>query len=368
MYILNPLRVLNNSVSNLKIPTKIISVLALLIAVIAVLAVKGSFSIKNVEKQFHLYADRSESTNKARDIQATILKAEKQVANYIQTSSAESANDVEQLLISVKANIEALAKQTTSAVNLNKLKTIGNEADAYLVAFKRIKKLQEQRDKTITDTLDRFSPVMERQATFIMESAYNNQVADAAFHSGQALRHLLLARQYVSEYILTHEETHFDAALSEFQLINTSTSAMEGALTNRNRQRVARNIGKAQTRYAAGFLEVADITRTQDKIIAEELYAIANKVSENILALTMEFQADQLALGTSVGNQVSEATQSGLLWSLLGLVIAIISGFLVIIQVSSPAKKLALTMAKISGGDLNTELETSKRKDEIGDM
>jgi len=360
--------------SNVKIPTKIIGTLGVLTVIIAIISTLSIVGLQDVEKQFNSYSRHTANANKASGIQAAIIETEKEVAGFLLSSSQEIADNVKARIGVIQRDLTELKHQASeetsfsTTADIRNLNNLINDLDAYLAAFERLVTLQKQRDDLINGTLERFSPIMERKATFIMESAYKNKISDAAYHSGQALRHILLSRQNTEKFILLNDETFYQAALAKFKETRTAVALMEAALKNNNRKRVAQQIAKAQERYAQGFDKLAIIIRDQNQIINGELHDIEETVIHHINDLIKTYQQEQKALGQNVINHVSTASQADIIWSILGLVIAVVASFLVIQQVSGPTRRLAHAMEQISDGQLDTELEKTSRKDEIGDM
>lgn len=356
------------ALSNIKISTKIISCLSILTVIICIIAGLSITGLWNVEEQFNRYSVHVDNTQSATDIATNVLEVRGSVARFMATSSQDDAETVETQLSMIQEDIEALKSRQTDGTYQKRLDTLLHEVDLYRGAFSRIVDLQTERDAILESKLNRFAPIMERQATFIMESAYKNQIADAAYHAGQGLRHLLLARLGVESYLLQHLEEQYETTVEEFKKTEKSVNSMHGALTNSNRKRVAKGIIRALTQYSDGFKEIATIIRNQDSIIKTDLSKIERDMVANIENLITVYKEQQSLLDSAVIDQVNSASRADIIWSIIGLIIAFAASALVILQVSNPTRKLAEIMHKVAGGSLDTELGNTERKDEIGEM
>ncbi len=92
------------------------------------------------------------------------------------------------------------------------------------------------------------------------------------------------------------------------------------------------------------------------------------KVGDDAEALRSEYQSSRTSDIATASQIAEEATVSGSIAAVTGVVIGIILAGFITISISSLIKRINRTMSQLAGGDLNVDVEGAERRDQIGDM
>jgi methyl-accepting chemotaxis protein len=92
------------------------------------------------------------------------------------------------------------------------------------------------------------------------------------------------------------------------------------------------------------------------------------KVGDDAEALRSEYQTSRSSDLATASQIAEEATVSGSIAAVTGVVISIILAGFITISISSLIKRINRTMSQLAGGDLNVDVQGAERRDQIGDM
>jgi methyl-accepting chemotaxis protein len=153
------------------------------------------------------------------------------------------------------------------------------------------------------------------------------------------------------------------------------------------RERVGRELTALKTFHPtdAGLAKIVDMVPPQiekflaatDQLVSsatstEEVFAAlvktGSKLGEDAEALRNEYQNSRSSNIATASQIAEEATVSGSIAAVTGVVLGIILAAFITISISSLIKRINRTMSKLAGGDLNVDVEGAERRDQIGDM
>jgi HAMP domain-containing protein len=153
------------------------------------------------------------------------------------------------------------------------------------------------------------------------------------------------------------------------------------------RERVGRELTavKASHPADAGLAKIVDMLPPQiEKFLAstdqlvgsatstEEVFAAlvktGSKVGDDAEALRNEYQTSRSSNIATASQIAEEATVSGSIAAVTGVVLGIILAGFITISISSLIKRINRTMSQLAAGDLAVDVEGAERRDQIGDM
>ncbi len=110
-------------------------------------------------------------------------------------------------------SVEARAKKTIEMIGVAReltldpgyqliIESLDQELDDYVSQFAKVTERQAVRDELVHETLNVVGPGMEKDLTAIMESAFADGDAEAAYRAGMTMRNLMLARLYANRFLV----------------------------------------------------------------------------------------------------------------------------------------------------------------------
>ncbi|MDH3582225.1 MAG: methyl-accepting chemotaxis protein [Hyphomicrobiales bacterium] len=238
----------------------------------------------------------------------------------------------------------------------------------YLAAFDEVTKKQAIRNDLVNNILNKNGPQMERKFTAIMESAFQDSDAEAAYRTGLALRNLLLARLYVIKFLQENDDASFQRVKKELASAAENRDTLYSQLENPDRRKLAEDIVPLFKAYSKAFAEVHETILARNDIIKNTMDVIGPKVAGEVeqLKLAVKKEQDTLGPATVQAIQTAELTTVGV--SLVSVAFGALAAWLIGTGISGPVNRITEAMRRLADGDTTSEIDGADRGDEIGDM
>jgi signal transduction histidine kinase/CheY-like chemotaxis protein/HPt (histidine-containing phosphotransfer) domain-containing protein len=354
--------------SRLKISTKVLLGFGLILGLLLTIAVVGSVSLFNADSNFKNYRSLARQTNAEGRVQANMLLTRLYAKNFAINATEENINGVKeraQKTIELIAEARELSKSRTFRLMVDDL---DSELVEYVNHFDEVTKKQKQRDILVHDQLNVIGPQMEQGLTKIMESAFQDGDADAAYRTGITMRSLLLARLYAARFLVQNDNASYERVRDEFRTMEARLDQLLENLENPKRREIAVAVRKDQSSYFEAFSDVHSVILARNNIMQNQLDRIGPKVAEKVEKLKLALKTEQDDLGPRAEASIDQAVIITVSTSIVSLLLGLIAVWSLGFGVSKPVLKMARAMKEISGGNTNVEVPYSDRSDEIGDM
>ena len=320
------------------------------------------------DRYFKSYRSLARQTVADSRVQANMLMTRIYAKNFVIDKNMENIEGVEER---AKMTIEmiAQARELTSDAGFRLLiDNLDRELQTYLTYFDRVTKLQAERDALVNDTLNVVGPQMEQNLTAIMESAFADGDAEAAYRAGMTMRHLLLARLYANRFLIQNDNASFQRVTKEFIGMQQRLDELMDSLEDPTRQELAAKVRDDQRIYDRAFEDVHSVIISRNQFIKNQLDVIGPKVADNVERLKLAIKAEQDTLGPEAEAAIDAAVTITLAVSVLSLVIGVLAAWYIGFGVSRPVRAMAGTMRELAGGNLDAAVPTGATHDEIEEM
>jgi methyl-accepting chemotaxis protein len=285
----------------------------------------------------------------------------------LQTGAPAAVDHVEERGAAAIDLAETAKRFTASTENVQALTQIQDRFESYLNAFKTVIPLQANRDTGVA-TLDRVAPVTEAKLTRVMNSAYKAGDPEAAYRAGVALRHLLLARVYVTKYLVDNAQTDYARVQSELKAFQASASRLLASLETPERRGLAQAVAAGARAYQVAFDNVHAAIRSRNLVVTRKLGAIGPAIARDIENLKLAAKARQDDLGSKAVAQLAASRNLTLGLAALALLIGIAAAWLIGRDISRPVQAMTAAMRRLAERDMATEVPGTCRRDEVGRM
>ena len=185
-----------------KIIAGFLSILGLLLLVSGV----AFNAVGTARDGFTEYREMARDTNLTGRLQANMLMVRMNVKDFIITGSYRDMQEYADYYRRMATFLEEAQEEIGDPERAALIDTVEADLGSYVDGFDRVIQLREARDNAVHRVLDVKGPFMETSLTGIMISAQENDDMSAAFHAGLAMKHLLLARLYVSKFLVDNNQ------------------------------------------------------------------------------------------------------------------------------------------------------------------
>lgn len=353
---------------NVKISAKVFGGFAIVIGLLLITATIAWTELSGADSAFSRYRQIALQSNQAGRVQANLLEARLAVKNFIIDGTQESIDSAKQRIdttLKLKDEFLGLADSDEKTDLINKS---GKHLQEYLAAFESVVDLQAVRNDLVINTLDKVGPQIERKLTEIMQTAYQDSDALAAFRAGTVQRNLLLMRLYATKYLVTNDEASFERVLKESAEMLKNDEAMLAELQNPGRRKLAEEVKDLHKVYEDAFKKVHETISSRNTIISGTLDRIGPEVAGDLEEMKLAIKDEQDVLGPDASASMKSAVRNTLLISAVSILIGSIFAWLIGTGISRPIQRITQAMTTLADGDKNIDVPGQDHKDEIGDM
>lgn len=248
------------------------------------------------------------------------------------------------------------------------LSSFGTDANSYLASFQDALALQEQRHEVFNTVLSPTGIAIRQALTDVMDSAYRDQDADAAFYTARAQQSLLLGRLYVQDFLLTNAPESKERALQDLDATRAQMADVLRELQNPRRRQLIQEAQLGLDRYVAAFDELSSIIEARNAIYSTQLDVIGPRINN----AAIEAEHAQVAVQDTLGPVLTARfEQNKMFTAAVGLVIVLIGAAVAFFLSQGLSRSIALmtsAMKELAGNNLEVEVNGTDRHDEIGEM
>ncbi|MGI9384920.1 MAG: methyl-accepting chemotaxis protein [Methyloligellaceae bacterium] len=357
-----------SKLQNIKISMKIFGGFGIILTLLLIISGVGFFGLFQSSDNFSRYRSLALQTNASGRVQANLLEARLQAKNFIISASEENIEKVKSRANKTLEMIAELNKRVHSPEKKEVVEHSDTALKEYLAAFTKVTEKQAVRNDLVNNVLNKNGPQMERKLTSIMESAFKDSDAEAAYRAGLTLRNLLLARLYAIKFLVENDEASFVRVRKELAGVRENKDTLYANLQNPTRRKLAEEVGPLLEGYAKAFENVRATILARNGIIKGTLDVIGPKVANEVEQLKLSVKKEQDILGPQTVAAIQTAEITTVVVSLISIVFGALAAWVIGTGISGPTNRITEAMRKLADGDTSAEIDGAERGDEIGDM
>ncbi len=245
---------------------------------------------------------------------------------------------------------------------------LAHDIDLYQAGVNEANDLQDERHALVHGTLDPAGTQARRDLTDIMESAYADQDAEAAYYAGRVQQHLMLARFYGADYLLTNDEGSRDRTFTELEAAFVEEEQLLRSLQNPARRALASSAKENMESYMATFSQIVEIIETRNAIYADRLDVIGPHAMALVDGVSSTQKAEQDRIGPILTSEFQSQRWTVMIIGAIGTVLALALGLFLSRALSGPILGLTRAMKTMADGDYSIQVPATDRGDELGTM
>jgi signal transduction histidine kinase/DNA-binding response OmpR family regulator/CHASE3 domain sensor protein len=352
----------------INISTKVFVGFGIVLALLLLISVVGTFSLISADRHFKNYRALARQTNADGRVQANMLMTRLLAKDFVITASRDNIDGVRSR---AEKTIEMIAEAralTRNSGYLLVIESLDQELNDYLSEFEKVTLRQQERDEIVHGSLNVIGPRLEKSLTRIMESAFADGDAEAAYRAGLTLRNMMLARLYANRFLIQNDDPSYRRVGQEFLAMQEHLDELVGHLGDPERLDVASSVRADQRLYARAFEDVHDVITRRNDTIRNQLDKIGPKVADKVERLKLAIKAEQDALGPAAESEIDRAVSFTVLFSMASITLGAIAAWLIGIGVSRPIRAMADGMRELASGNMEADVAIGDRRDEIAEM
>lgn len=337
-----------------------------MIALILVVGGFASFQTGGLARTFVEYRTTAKSSLLASYLAEDMFEARMASMKYridkTESNLQEVADNITEI-VELKPELYAMLEGYPEQAGLDALAPLLAE---YGTSMEHAFALQQEREVLVGET-SAVGLKARQQLSEVMESALQDNDAQASSVAGLAISNLLLGRLYLERFLVSNDAADSARSSQEIEAARVGLDRLMGELQNPRRRELTQATLADLDRFEAAKTEVTDV------ILARNAkYARMDEIGPEALAL-MEAAVDAIVVrqNTLGPAGVAMAQRSILVVSVFviaGAVIGALLAFLTGRFISTRLTRITRDMGELADGNLDLEIPASTDKHEIGKM
>ncbi|MEO3429232.1 methyl-accepting chemotaxis protein [Pelagibius sp. CAU 1746] len=357
-----------NFVNNIKISTRVFTGFGVILLLLSILSGMSIYSLDATNDSFTEYRTLARQANAIGRVQANLLMTRMNVKDFVITKSDADKQAVIDFAAKTEAMIDEALELVEDPDRRALLEGMKAQIQEYTASFGNVVALNDKRNQIVQDSLDKVGPQAEGDLTAIMESAYNDGDAQAAFTAGMVLRNLLLARLYATKFLVDNQESSYQRTTEELARLAELSGDLLASLQNPHRRQLAQSVIAEVDTYRKSLGEVYQAINQRNAVISDRLDQIGPSVAEAIEGYKLSVKDRQDTIGPRASAAIEAAETFDTILSVVSIVLGIAFAWLIGMSVSRPINRMTSIMVELAKGNKTIDIPSQHQKDEIGAM
>ncbi|MCA4022196.1 methyl-accepting chemotaxis protein [Vibrio vulnificus] len=285
---------------NISISKKLFFSPVLLIVILVLIVVVSTKLLSSLSNDMNNIAfDLAPDTELAAEMTDSVYGLRLTVKNFIETGNKQFVSRFQEGTVRWSQLMDKAYNEIQNPTRVQYLKEIDGLKAQYLTTFTQVvvnnmNMLNEQ----VNGVLNVDGPQLEKRLTSVMESAKTDGDVVAAYHAGRALRSLLLARLYVTKFLVENQQAQVERFNQEFKAVHSEIGSLLATLENAQRRQLTNEAESLFTQYEKAANAVTSMIFARNEGI-KTLDTIGPQVAQRIASLresiasSMEQAAEQ---------------------------------------------------------------------------
>lgn len=349
--------------SRLKLSVQLYISFGVILLLLSVISLTSLVGFNQMQDGFVDYRGLARDTNLAGRVQANILTMRLAVLNYINTQSDNSITQYEDRKSQIVDFLQEAEKEIQNPQRAALVQSIISEVDDYQHGFDQVVQLFGKRNQIVKEKLEPNGLTMRQALSDIVVSAYNDNDAEASFFAAQLQEHLLLARLYVTKYLVTNSQEDAQRARQELSdEIPVFLKKLDNSLQNSVRRALLMKVTDSHSQYLEAFNSVDSTIKERNDLINNTLNVIGAKVAGDIEKVKLSVKNDQDVLGpkvqTDTENNLTIIIVTSLIAFILGATVSVFMPKMIIRPIGGEPREMMQLAEQIANGDLTHQFDS----------
>lgn len=339
-------------------------------SILLVLIAMATFSVFTTQESFSRFAEYRQAAHASvafEEIAQKITVLRLETMKFRASGNPQALANVRQRVSDVEKQITSIRPQVRDE-ELAQLDALKRDLESYRNGFEQAWALQEQRNELVNKSFLPLGVAARKKLSQVMESAYKDKDAIAAFYAGRTQQRVLLARYYAQQFLLVNAEEALARFQKEMKKANVQTKILLSVLEDPTRRDLTKQVQDDLKAMKTIFGQIFEAVQSRNSIYAETLDVAGPRATSQSEAMVAAYVSRQ----NTIGPDISAAFERQELIVALAGVVAFGFGLFVAISLSrslsSSISSMTVAMRSLAENDLGVGVPCLDRGDEIGDM
>lgn len=353
---------------NLKIGSKIGLGFGAVLALLSIVLGVAILSLERADEGITEYRGLARDTNLSGRLQANMLMVRMNVKDFLITKSDKDLQQYSDYLSKMQGFLDEAKREIQKPERASLISEIDKAVVDYQRAFDKVVDLINQRNKVDTTRLVPNGEKMRAAIADIIESAYEDGDAEAAYHAGHVQEKMLVGRLFVVKFLQTNLDSDYDIAVENMtNSLKREIQDLDSNLQSPKRRDMLKTFEDAHTGYVQAMRDIHDLIVERNNIIQNTLDVIGPQVAKNVEDVKLSVMKDQDTLGPALKANTDKSVTVSLVLAAIAVIFGAISAYLITIAITRPMQKAVDAANQLAEGDLSVDVGTTS-KDETGKL
>lgn len=353
---------------NLKIGSKIGLGFGAVLALLAIVLGVAILSLERADEGITEYRGLARDTNLSGRLQANMLMVRMNVKDFLITKSDKDLQQYSDYLSKMQGFLDEAKREIQKPERASLISEIDKAVVDYQRAFDKVVDLINQRNKVDTTRLVPNGEKMRAAIADIIESAYEDGDAEAAYHAGHVQEKMLVGRLFVVKFLQTNLDSDYDIAVENMtNSLKREIQDLDSNLQSPKRRDMLKTFEDAHTGYVQAMRDIHDLIVERNNIIQNTLDVIGPQVAKNVEDVKLSVMKDEDTLGPALKANTDKSVTVSLVLAAIAVIFGAISAYLITIAITRPMQKAVDAANQLAEGDLSVDVGTTS-KDETGKL
>ncbi|ASK70996.1 methyl-accepting chemotaxis protein [Shewanella bicestrii] len=334
------------SINQLTLTKKLAIVPVFLVAMLITLGVLSYFALTDIDNRMRAVTeDLAPESDLTSSLLQEIYRLRLTVKTYVKTGSSETAAEfsaqdskTRDILAKAKAHIDN--PERTQMLE----QIIAHEKEYVDIFNRQVVTNQQQRAKLVTGILDVKGPEIEKIISQIMQSSFTDGDVQGAFFAGKNLRELLLARLYVSKFLLDNQADQAQRFRDEIVNTHTTMDELAAALDNLSYQSQVKQAAGLLSEYEQAANGVFEAINNRNQAIVQ-----LDNIGIEMAQITSDLQDNTMKSLSEAGDiAAKEVSQKIIFINIILLIAILLSAFITVIVTQSLLRTIREVVALLN--------------------
>jgi methyl-accepting chemotaxis protein len=306
----------------LTIQKRILGGFASFLSLLVVISAVAVFVISDSAAGFRTYRALAHQSNLTSELEIKALALDDAAKSVVISADAARLARYGETV----EHLEGLVKTTRGTLEereiLERFERFSTTLARYEAVFEEALRDIQHRDSLLREHLDIDGPAMERSLTEIMLTAEADGDHEAAYLSGLSLRHLMLARLDLVEYLEASDSASLARVEQEFAALDPVLTRLDAAVGDARRRDLLALFLRHKSLYRDSLSEIIETTVRRDEAIA----LLLNEVSPSLIGEIDLIRSDLVKARADLGALLAERNRRALFVILAGAGLATLGG------------------------------------------
>ena len=333
---------------------------SVVLILLGVVGIAAYFALNSASTGFEQYRSLARSTNAVSQVEERMLMVRLKVKDFLLTSDEEDKREFDGYWQETQQHMDEAISNIKHPEQVGVIRVIADNLKEYDQAFRQAVTLQKQRDELVSNVLNLYGPIVEKDLTKILVSAKDDGDMFAAYHASLATRSMLLARVNALKFLDSSTQDAVDNVHKEFAEMNAQFQILKNELENPERINLLEEAINSAVLYEQGFDAVVKAQLERNALVNEKL----NQIGPMVAKMTEELRASFLEEQNILGPELQQSNSTAIIVIEVIVVLAIVFGIATAIFITRSTIQnlggdpmmVTNIVKRVSEGDLDIDL------------